>query len=173
MHRGKIPFHSSIAAHFFFVIKTIFHSVLVVLWSGVAMPCTRSPSTLCHSYTKYTNTISQTSPALLRPNSDRHRDASAPIVGSSGSTALHFAAANGHSNVVRTLLLHGAHADRADKYGVTPEMLARENGKEGMAEVLKEWLANKDRDLREAGEIIGGRAHVDGGGLMHHTQNPW
>jgi hypothetical protein len=29
---------------------------------------------------------------------------------------------------------------------VTPEMLARENGKEGTAEVLKEWLADKDRD---------------------------
>jgi hypothetical protein len=28
-------------------------------------------------------------------------------------------------------------------------MLARENGKEGTAEVLKEWLANKDQDLRE------------------------
>ena len=28
-------------------------------------------------------------------------------------------------------------------------MLARENGKEGTAEMLKEWLANNDRDLRE------------------------
>jgi len=28
-------------------------------------------------------------------------------------------------------------------------MLARENGKEGTAEVLKEWLANEDQDLRE------------------------
>jgi hypothetical protein len=28
-------------------------------------------------------------------------------------------------------------------------MLARETGKEWTAEVLKEWLANKNRDLRE------------------------
>ncbi|KAJ2973395.1 hypothetical protein NUW54_g12071 [Trametes sanguinea] len=61
-------------------------------------------------------------------SSDRHRDASAPIVGTSGATPLHFAAANGHEHVVRTLLLHGAHPDRADKHGVTPEMLARQNG---------------------------------------------
>jgi ankyrin repeat protein len=74
---------------------------------------------------------------------------SAPIVGSSSSTPLHYAAANGHSTVVRTLLLHGAHTDQADKHGVMPKMLARENGKEGTAEVLKEWLANKDQDLRE------------------------
>jgi len=66
-------------------------------------------------------------PRLPRCYSDKHRDTSAPIVGSSGSTPLHFAAANGHTNVVRTLLSYGAHADRADKHGVTPEMLAREN----------------------------------------------
>jgi hypothetical protein len=29
-----------------------------------------------------------------------------------------------------------------------PEMLAREKGIESTAEVLREWLANKDRDLR-------------------------
>ena len=47
------------------------------------------------------------------------------------STPLHFVAANGHSNAVRTWLLHGAHADRTDKYGVNPEMLTRENGEYG------------------------------------------
>jgi hypothetical protein len=36
-----------------------------------------------------------------------------------------------------------------DKLGVTPEMLVRENGKEDTVDVLKEWLVNKDRDLRE------------------------
>ena len=40
-----------------------------------------------------------------------------------------------------TLLLHGAHADRADK---DAEMLARENGKEDTVEVLEERLANKN-----------------------------
>jgi hypothetical protein len=38
-----------------------------------------------------------------------------------------------------------------------PKMLARDNGKEWMAEVLKEWPANKDRDLRERkGEVGSG-----------------
>ena len=72
--------------------------------------------------------------------SDRHDDASASIVDSSGCTPLHFAAADGHTNVVRTLLLHGAHADRPDKHGITPEVVARENGREGTAEVLTEWV---------------------------------
>jgi hypothetical protein len=38
-------------------------------------------------------------------------------------------------NVIRTFLLHGAHADRADKHA---EMHARENGKEDTVEVLDE-----------------------------------
>jgi hypothetical protein len=74
-----------------------------------------------------------------------------PHVSSSSYTLLHLAAANGHSTVVRILLLHGAHTDQADKHGVTPEMLARENREEpeGTAEVLKAWMANEDQDLRE------------------------
>ena len=32
---------------------------------------------------------------------------------------------------------------------LTPEMLARDNGKRSTTDVLKEWLENKDRDLRE------------------------
>jgi hypothetical protein len=34
---------------------------------------------------------------------------------------------------------------------LTPEMLARDNGKRSTTDVLKEWLENKDRDLRERG----------------------
>jgi hypothetical protein len=30
-----------------------------------------------------------------------------------------------------------------------PEMLVWKGGKEGTVKVLKEWLANKDQDLRE------------------------
>jgi len=92
---------------------------------------------------------------LSRRYSDSHSDASTPIVGLSGSTLLHFAAANGHTNVVRTILLHSAHADQADKHRVKPEMLARENGKEGMAEA-KEWLAKKHRDLRDRSGVRAG-----------------
>ncbi|KAA1472961.1 ankyrin, partial [Dentipellis sp. KUC8613] len=51
-----------------------------------------------------------------------------PIIGTSGSTPLHFAAANGHTAVARLLLQHGARPARPDKHGVTPEMLARRCG---------------------------------------------
>ncbi|KAJ7690684.1 hypothetical protein B0H17DRAFT_584408 [Mycena rosella] len=84
-----------------------------------------------------------------RYSNDKNRDTSAPIVGTSGSTPLHFAAANGNTSIVTTLLLRGAHANRADKHGITPEMLARQNGWDECAEVLKSWILNKDRDLPE------------------------
>ncbi|KAJ7928524.1 hypothetical protein B0H13DRAFT_985825 [Mycena leptocephala] len=84
-----------------------------------------------------------------RYSNEKNRDNSAPIVGTSGSTPLHFAAANGNTNIVNTLLLRGAHANRADKHGITPEMLARQNGWDECADALKTWVLNKDRDLRE------------------------
>ncbi|KAI0256451.1 ankyrin repeat-containing domain protein, partial [Lactifluus subvellereus] len=67
-------------------------------------------------------------PRLPRRYSDKARSPSAPIIGATGSTPLHFAAANGHTQVALTLLRHGARPDRADKRGVTPEVLARHNG---------------------------------------------
>lgn len=78
---------------------------------------------------------------LPRRYSDRNRDAAAPIVGTSGSTPLHFAAANGHLSVIRTLLSRGAAPDRADKHGITPELAARHNGWVECAEVLAEATA--------------------------------
>ncbi|OCH86374.1 hypothetical protein OBBRIDRAFT_761438 [Obba rivulosa] len=84
-----------------------------------------------------------------RYSSDRNRDNSAPIVGTSGSTPLHFACANGHTNVVLTLLLHGAHPGRPDKHGITPEVIARQNGWIACADVVRQWSHNKDKDLRE------------------------
>ncbi|KAF8070817.1 hypothetical protein FPV67DRAFT_1561538 [Lyophyllum atratum] len=84
-----------------------------------------------------------------RYSNDKNRDSSAPIVGTSGSTPLHFAAANGNTEAVTLLLLHGAHANRSDKHGITPEILARQHGWLECADVLKQWLVNKDRDLRE------------------------
>ncbi|KAF9462403.1 hypothetical protein BDZ94DRAFT_1194532 [Collybia nuda] len=90
-----------------------------------------------------------------RYSSDKNRDTSAPIVGTSGSTPLHFAAANGNTSAVHVLLLHGAHANRSDKHGITPEMLARQHGWLECAEVLKQWVINKDRDLRERPSGIG------------------
>ncbi|KAH0827561.1 hypothetical protein J3R83DRAFT_4282 [Lanmaoa asiatica] len=75
-------------------------------------------------------------PRLPRRYSDRSRDTTTPIVGTSGSTPLHFAAANGHLPVVRTLLSRGAIPDRADKHGITPELIARQNGWIECADVL-------------------------------------
>ena len=40
----------------------------------------------------------------------------------------------------------------------------RENGREGTAEVLKEWLANKHRDLRERERDIGSGSGSGSGG---------
>ncbi len=54
--------------------------------------------------------------------------------------------------MVLTLLLHGAHPDRPDKHGITPEILARQNGHTESADVLREWCHNKDKDLREREE---------------------
>ena len=51
--------------------------------------------------------------------------------------------------MVTLLLLHGAHADRADKHGITPEMLAQQNGWVECVKVLNNWILNKDQDLRD------------------------
>ena len=50
------------------------------------------------------------------------------------------------------LLQHGAHPDRADKHGVTPEAVARENGHEICAETIRRWIEQKDQDLRDRAE---------------------
>ena len=73
-------------------------------------------------------------------------------MGTSGSTPLHFACANGHVNIVIILLQHGAHPDRADKHGVTPEAVARESGHEVCADTIRRWIEQKDQDLRDRAE---------------------
>ncbi len=93
---------------------------------------------------------------LPRRYSDKTRCPSAPIIGTTGSAPLHFAAANGHTQVVLTLLRHGARPDRADKRGVTPELLARHNGWLACADAIRDWVANKDRDLVERETLLGG-----------------
>ena len=93
---------------------------------------------------------------MPRRYSDKTRSPSAPIIGTTGSTPLHFAAANGHTQVVLTLLRHGARPDRADKRGITPELLARHNGWVSCADAIRDWVANKDRDLVERETLLGG-----------------
>lgn len=97
-----------------------------------------------------------------------------PIVGTSGSTPLHFAAANGNTDAVTLLLRRGAHPNRADKHGVTPEILARQNGWLECADVLKQWLINKDRDLRErpGGERTEGRFLSPDSSTTHERSGP-
>jgi hypothetical protein len=79
---------------------------------------------------------------------DREREPRMPV-GVSGSTPLHFAAANGHEAVVLTLLRHGARTDKLDKNGAVPEKVARDSGWMRVADILRGWANDRDRDLRE------------------------
>lgn len=63
-----------------------------------------------------------------------------------GSTPLHFAAANGHLGIIKLLLSHGAQARRKDKYGVTAEVLARDNGWVECAELLRDWIFENEAE---------------------------
>ncbi|KAF8678315.1 Ankyrin repeat [Rhizoctonia solani] len=60
-------------------------------------------------------------------------------IGTGGSTALHFAAANGHIDVLTLLLRCGADLSKVDKHGVTPLMLAERLGRTEAAATLRTW----------------------------------
>ena len=74
----------------------------------------------------------------------------------SGSTPLHFAAANGHIGIIRILLERGAIPNRSDEHGTTPEMLARENGWLECAELLRSSSESYQNDPSISGSS-GGR----------------
>ncbi|KAF9174821.1 hypothetical protein BGX21_001045 [Mortierella sp. AD011] len=69
-------------------------------------------------------------------------------VGTTGSTPLHFAAANGCQTVVEILLRHGAIADLADKYGTTPYIVAVARNHPDIANLLHQH-ASMQRGLQE------------------------
>lgn len=66
-------------------------------------------------------------------------------IGETGSTALHFAAANGHANVATLLLSCGANPDATEKHGLTAEDVAREHGQINVLTVLKLWKQPPDQ----------------------------
>ena len=61
--------------------------------------------------------------------------------GAEGSTPLHFAAANGHFEIVRILLEAGARPAAADKEGVLAESLALGNGHADCANLIRSWIS--------------------------------
>ncbi|KAF9996796.1 hypothetical protein BGZ65_007631 [Modicella reniformis] len=62
-------------------------------------------------------------------------------VGTTGSTPLHFAAANGCLAVVDILLRHGAIVDKADKYGSTPLSVSAARNHPDVASLLRQYSA--------------------------------
>ena len=64
----------------------------------------------------------------------------------SGSTPLHFAAANGHAQIAQILLTCGAVHNKMDKNGMTPEALAEINGHTEVIRVLRDWEHLKATD---------------------------
>jgi hypothetical protein len=79
-----------------------------------------------------------------------------------GSGPLHFAAANGHHQIVKLLLARGARHDKKDKHGLLPEDLALANGHEEVVQTLKAWgtlrasLKERDGAVFEEEEEEGG-----------------
>ncbi|CAJ0830249.1 7041_t:CDS:2 [Entrophospora sp. SA101] len=70
---------------------------------------------------------------------DKTKSSSGYSVGTTGSTALHFAAANGCTQTVELLLKNGAMVDVADKYGSTPLSVAMAKNHNDVVELLKTY----------------------------------
>ncbi|GAA5954658.1 hypothetical protein JCM21900_006094 [Sporobolomyces salmonicolor] len=78
-------------------------------------------------------------PRLPRRYSNERSKTSGLAVGTAGSTALHFAAANGHVPITKLLLSHGANPRTTEKYGLTPEAIALQGGHLEVADVFRSW----------------------------------
>ncbi|GAA5944709.1 hypothetical protein JCM10213_009197 [Rhodosporidiobolus nylandii] len=79
------------------------------------------------------------SPRLPRRYSNERSKTSGLSVGTAGSTPLHFAAANGHTDVINLLLSYGADPRLAEKHGITPEAIALQNGHADAVAALRAW----------------------------------
>ncbi|SCV71461.1 BQ2448_3049 [Microbotryum intermedium] len=95
------------------------------------------------------------SPRLPRRYSNEKTRASGIAVGTAGSIPLHFAAANGHADVIKILLQYGAKPNALEKYDLTPEMIAEQKGHLEAAQLLRERSEGFEDD---ASSINQGRA---------------
>lgn len=77
--------------------------------------------------------------------------------GAPGSTPLHFAAANGHLSVVRTLLQYGASPVSFDQALMSPESLASANGHHEVVELIRTWA----RSFGNKGPLVGTPYNTD------------
>src|SRR6266536_679289 len=71
-----------------------------------------------------------------------------------GTTALHWAARSGATDIARMLLNAGAAADPANRYGLTPMMLAAEGGHRGIVEVLMHAGADVNAALPQGETVL-------------------
>ncbi|CAE6513904.1 unnamed protein product [Rhizoctonia solani] len=74
-------------------------------------------------------------------------------MGTGGSTALHFAAANGHVEVLTLLLRCGADFNKSDKHNVTPLMLAERLGRTEAAATLRAWVKEHPKSTSTSNDI--------------------
>lgn len=91
------------------------------------------------------------------------------VSGGAGSTPLHFAAANGHHELVRYLLSLGSKPDAREKNGLTPEEVALQHGHEIVAAVIRSWEENvlimiANGEISPGSSPGGGEMDVVGGG---------
>ncbi|KAG0278115.1 hypothetical protein BGZ95_004710 [Linnemannia exigua] len=93
----------------------------------------------------------------------------AQTVGTTGSTPLHFAAANGCLTIVEILLRHGATPDLADKYGSTPYTVATARNHPDVAALLLTHISmqrglqviSPDLELRDGDPFTSPRSSGD------------
>lgn len=99
----------------------------------------------------------------------RERGADVDALGYFDATALHWAAINGHDEVVAWLVREGADTRRKDpEFDATPAGWAREGGHDALARRLDEWA--KQRPLGK-GEAAGGGDSSRGGGAAEGSGN--